>query len=110
MDLQCVEIPLALVSRMADLQLEPAEFIFLTFLLAADDAGKTGGTVSVALKIVSQVTGLAYATVHYAKKRLVAQGFIAVLNVRNLARTNTYDLTPLRRKLRDAGGKGTAPP
>jgi hypothetical protein len=109
MEFRCAAIPIALISRMAELRLEPAEFILLTFLFAADDAGKTDGTVSVALRIVSQSTGLAYATVHYAKKCLVAKGFIAVLNIRNLARTNTYDLSPLRRKLRDIGGAKTPP-
>lgn len=109
MEFQCAAIPIALISRMAELQLEPAEFILLTFFLAADDVGKTGGTVSVSLKIVGQATGLAYATVHYAKKTLVARGFITVLNIRNITRTNTYDLSPLRRKLRDLGEKGTPP-
>jgi len=94
---------------MAELQLQPADFILLTFLLAADSIGKTGGTVSVALKIVGQSTGLAYATIHYAKDRLVANGFIAILNIRNIARTNTYDLSPLRRKLRDLDEAGTPP-
>jgi hypothetical protein len=108
-DLQSAAIPLALISRMAELELEPAEFILLIFLLAADDVGNGGGTVSVSLKIVGQATGLAYATVHYAKKTLVARGFLAVLNIRNLTRTNTYDLSPLRRKLQDLGEAGPPP-
>ena len=108
-DLQSANIPLALISRMAELELEPAEFILLVFFLAVDDVGKRGGTISVSLKIVGQATGLAYATVHYAKKCLVAKGFIAVLNIRSITRTNTYDLSPLRRKLRDIGEARASP-
>jgi DNA-binding MarR family transcriptional regulator len=93
------EIPAQLIRDMAQLRLEPTEFIFLAYLLAADVGWKEGKPVALPLRDVEQATGLSIGTIHKAKKGLIDKGFMAIVNVRNQARTNTYDLSPMRQRL-----------
>ena len=93
------EIPAQLIRNMAQLQLEPMEFICLVYLLAADPGWKEGKPVALPLRDVEQATGLSVGTIHRAKKGLIDKGFMAIMNVRNQARTNTYDLSPMRQRL-----------
>jgi hypothetical protein len=102
-----VEIPAQLIRNMAELKLAPSEFIFLAYLLAVDSAWKQGGSIAVPLHVVEEATGLSIGTIHAAKRGLIAKGFMTVLNIRNQARTNTYDLSPLRQKLCAAGTAAT---
>ncbi len=94
-----VEIPAQLIRNMAELNLAPSEFVFLAYLMAVDNEWKKGGSIAVPLHVVEEATGLSIGTIHAAKRGLIAKEFMTVLNVRNQARTNTYDLSPLRRKL-----------
>ena len=93
------EIPAQLIRNMAQLQLEPTEFIFLAYLLAADPGWKEGKPVALPLRDVEQGTGLSIGTIHKGKQGLIGKGFMTILNVRNQARTNTYDLSPMRQRL-----------
>ena len=96
---QLAEVPAAIIRKMAEFQLAPSEVVLLGYLLSADDAWKRGGTISASLREAKKATGLAGGTVHHAKNGLIRKGFIVILNVRNAARTNTYDFSPMRRKL-----------
>ncbi len=93
------EIPAQLIRNMAELKLEPVEVIFLAYLLVADPGWKEGKPVALPLRDVEQATGLSIGTIHKAKKGLIDKGFMAIMNVRNQARTNTYDLSPMRQRL-----------
>ncbi len=93
------EILAQLIRNMAQLKLDPIEVIFLAYLLTADAGWKEGKPVALPLRDVEQATGLSIGTIHKAKKGLVDKGFMAILNVRNQARTNTYDLSPMRQRL-----------
>jgi DNA-binding MarR family transcriptional regulator len=94
-----IEIPAQLVRDMAQLKLTPAEFIVLIHLLCADNGWKQGHPVALPLRNMQQATGLSLGTVHNAKRGLIAKGFMTIMNVRNQARTNTYDLSPMRQML-----------
>ena len=96
-----VEIPANLIRNMAQLKLTPSEFIFLSYLLSADDAWKQGRPVAIPLRDAQRATGLSWGTIHSAKRGLIGKHFMSIMNVRNKARTNTYDLSPMRRKLED---------
>lgn len=93
-----VEIPVQLIRNMAQLKLDPIEFIFLSYLLAADAEWKEEKPVALPLRDIQQATGLSIGTIHKAKRGLIDKGFISIMNVRNLGRTNTYDLSPMRQK------------
>ena len=62
------EIPAQLIRNMAQLRLEPTEFIFLAYLLAADVGWKEGKPVALPLRDVEQATGLSIGTIHKEKK------------------------------------------
>ena len=93
------EIPAQLIRDMAQLRIEPTELIFLAYLLTADAGWKEGKPVALPLRDVERATGLSIGTIHKAKKGLIDKGFMAIMNVRNQARTNTYDLSPMRQRL-----------
>ena len=90
------------------LNLAPSEFVFLAYLMAVDNEWKKGGSIAVPLHVVEEATGLSIGTIHAAKRGLIAKEFMTVLNVRNQARTNTYDLSPLRGKLLAMGTAATS--
>ena len=98
---QFIEIPADLIRKMAQLKLAPSEFIFLAYLLSADDAWKQGRSVAMPLRDAQRATGLSWGTIHNAKRGLISKHFMNIENVRNQARTNTYDFSPMRRKLED---------
>ncbi len=93
------EIPAQLIRNMAQLQLDPIEFIFLAYLMSADPAWREGKPIALPLRDMQHATGLSIGTIYKAKRGLIDKGFMTIMNVRNQARTNTYDLLPLRRKL-----------
>ena len=98
-------IPVLLIRKMREFGLTPSEFALLTHFLAAGSRGD-GDTVSASLRRAEKETGLAHGTVYRAKDGLLAKGILKITNERNKARTNTYDLTPLKEKLsREVDGK-----
>jgi hypothetical protein len=99
MEWSFIEIPAQLVRDMAQLKLTPAEFTLLVYFLGADGGWKKGYSVALPLRNVQQATGLSLGTVHNAKRGLIAKGFMMIVNVRNQARTNTYDFSPMRQML-----------
>jgi hypothetical protein len=100
---QLAEVPAAIIRKMAELQLTPSEFVLLGYLLSADDAWKRGGTISASLREAKKATGLAGGTIHHAKNGLIRKGFMTIMDVRNATRTNTYDFSPMQRKLENIG-------
>lgn len=95
------EIPAQLIRNMAQLKLGSIEFIFLVYLMSVDAGWKEGKPIALPLRDIQQATGLSLGTIHKAKRGLINKGFMAIANVRNQARTNTYDLSPIRQKLRN---------
>ena len=89
----------ALVRNMKELGLTASEVIFLEYLMSHGFTWEADCTVSPSLKEMHRATGLAMATIHAAKRGLVAKGFIKISNERNKQRTNTYNFLPLRGKL-----------
>lgn len=95
-----IEIPAQLIRDMARLDLTPAELIFIMYLLSVGHGWKQGHTIALPLRNVKQATGLSQATIHKAKRGLIEKGFMTIVNIRNQARTNTYDVGPMAMRLR----------
>jgi len=88
-----------LIRNMKELEITASEIIFLEYLMSHGFTWEADCTVSPSLKEMHRATGLAMATIHAAKRGLVAKGFIKISNERNKQRTNTYNFLPLRGKL-----------
>jgi DNA-binding MarR family transcriptional regulator len=92
-------VPYFLIRNMKEMKLTASEVIFLEYLMSHGFTWEADCTVSPSLKEMHRATGLAMATIHAAKRGLVAKGFIKISNERNKQRTNTYNFLPLREKL-----------
>jgi len=90
-----------LVRQMKEMELTASEVIFLEYLMSHGFTWEADCSVSPSLKEMHRVTGLATATIHTAKRGLIAKGFIKISDERNKKRTNTYNLVPLREKLEE---------
>jgi DNA-binding MarR family transcriptional regulator len=91
--------PNLLIRNMKRLGLSSAEVVFLEYLISCDFTWKADCVVASSLKEMHRTTGLATGTIHAAKRGLVSNGLVQILNTKNKERTNTYNLLPLREKL-----------